>query len=68
MVVWSITWPIFWYTTLYNLREKNVPTPEKLRGIVSFAQKHHADILVAWYLLIIALILQNFWYYWSTLI
>ncbi|MCA9334489.1 vitamin K epoxide reductase family protein, partial [Candidatus Saccharibacteria bacterium] len=21
MAVWSITWPIFWYTTLYNFRE-----------------------------------------------
>lgn len=68
MIVWSVTWPIFWYTTLYNLREGNIPTPKSCRKIVSFAQKHHADILVAWYVLIIALILENFWYYWSTLI
>ena len=68
MIVWSITWPIFWYTTLYNLRHGHIPTPKKLKGVVAFAQRHHADILVAWYVLIIGLILQNFWYYWSTLI
>jgi uncharacterized membrane protein len=68
MVVWSITWPIFWYTTLYNLRNGHIPTPNRLKGLVDFAQRHHADILVAWYVLIIGLILQNFWYYWSTLI
>ncbi len=68
MVVWSITWPIFWYTTLYNLRNGHIPTPKRLERLVDFAQRHHADILVAWYVLIIGLILQNFWYYWSTLI
>lgn len=68
MLTWTITWPIFWYTTLYNLREDNIPTPKKYQKIVNFMQRHHLDILIAWYLLIIALILQNFWYYWSTLI
>lgn len=68
MLVWTITWPIFWYTSLYNLRQGNLPTPTKLRGVINFAQRHHLDILIAWYVLIIALILQNFWYYWSTLL
>lgn len=68
MVVWSITWPIFWYTTLYNLREGHIPTPPSLKKAVAFAQKHHADILIAWYALVFLLILVRFWYYWSTLI
>lgn len=68
MLVWSIVWPIFWYTTLHNLKEGHIKTPHKLKGLVNFLQKHHLDILFAWYVLIIALILQNFWYYWSTLI
>lgn len=68
MVVWAVTWPIFWYTTLYNLREGHIPTPKGCRKVVAFAQKHHADILVAWYVLVIVLILENFWYYWKTLI
>jgi uncharacterized membrane protein len=68
MIVWAATFPMFWYTTLYNLREGNIRTPKKLRGLVNFAQRHHGDIVVLWFLIIIALILKRFWYYWSTLI
>lgn len=68
MVVWSITWAIFLYTTLYNLREGNIPTPTKLKKAVAFAQKHHADILVSFYVIIFLLIVENFWYYWKTLL
>lgn len=68
MVVWSIVWPTFWYTSLYNLRVGHIPTPKKLTNIVSFAQKHHFDILVVWYVIIIFMITQNFWYYWKTII
>lgn len=68
MIVWSVTWPLFLYTTLYNLREGHLPTPKKLKRIVAFVQKHHADILVSFYVIVAALILQNFWYYWKTLI
>ncbi len=68
MVVWSIMIPIFWYTTLYNLRENYLPTPTRLRGFVDFLQRHHGDILVVWYLVIIGVILHHFWYYWSTLL
>ena len=67
MVVWAMTGPIFWYTTLYNLRAGNIKTPKKLQRAVNFAQRHHADILLLWFLLIIGLILKRFWYYWSTL-
>jgi uncharacterized membrane protein len=68
MAVWAITAPIFWYVTLYNLRNKYLPTPKSLKGIVNFAEKHHADILIAWYLIIILSIVSKFWYYWKTLI
>lgn len=68
MVVWAVTIPIFWYTTLYNLREGYIRTPKKLAGVVAFIQKHHGDILLLWLLIIIALILRRFWYYWQTLI
>jgi hypothetical protein len=30
--------------------------------------RHHGDILLLWFLIIVALILKRFWYYWSTLI
>ncbi len=68
MIVWAVTGPMFWYTTLFNLRAGNLPTPKRLRGVINFAQKHHGDILLLWFVIIIALILKRFWYYWSTLV
>lgn len=68
MVVWAVTIPIFWYTTLYNLRTGNIPTPPRLKRLVAFLQRHQGDVLIIWYALIIGLILNHFWYYWSTLI
>jgi uncharacterized membrane protein len=68
MVVWAVMIPIFWYTTLYNLREGHIKSPAKLHKAVDFLQKHHGDILLVWFLAIIGLILHHFWYYWSTLL
>ena len=68
MVVWIVTIPIFWYTTLYILREKYIPIPERLKVFVNFLQRHHGDVLIAWYLVIVGLILAQFWYYWSKLL
>ena len=68
IVVWSVTWPIFWYTFLYNIQNKNIVAPKRLQGLALFARKHHIDILVSWYIIVILLILQNFWYYWKTLL
>lgn len=68
MVVWSVTAPMFWYTTLYNLRKGHLGLPARLDKAVAFAQRHHADILLSWYVIIIALIIKRFWYYWSTLV
>jgi uncharacterized membrane protein len=67
MIVWAVTGPMFWYLTLYNLREGHIKTHKKLKATVAFAQKHHGDILMVWFLIIILLILKRFWYYWSTL-
>lgn len=68
MVTWVVTIPIFLYTTIYNLREGHIKTPKKLTKVVAFAQKHHLDILIAWYLIIFLNILTHFWYYWKTLV
>ena len=67
MIVWVTTMPAFWYATLYNLHSGHIKTPRKLAAVVAFIQRHHADILIFWYVVIIALILKRFWYYWSTL-
>ena len=68
MVVWAVTIPIFWYTLLYNLREKHIRLAGKYPGFANFLQRHHGDILITWYLVIIAVIIHHFWFYWSTLI
>jgi len=67
MITWLVTIPAFWYTSLYNLREGNVKTPKRLSRAVAFVQRHHADILVTWFLIIIVLILKRFWYYFGNL-
>ncbi len=68
MVVWSVTIPIFWYTTLYNFREGHIQLPARFKKLGIFLQVHHGDVLVVWYLAIIVAILHHFWYYWQTLI
>jgi uncharacterized membrane protein len=68
MIVWACTIPMFWYSTLYNLQKGHLPTPTRLRRPLAFIRRHHADILILWFLIIIALILKRFWYYWQTLI
>ena len=68
IVVWSVMIPIFVYTTLYNLRFGNITVPAKLKSVNAFAQRHHGDIVIVWYLIIIGIILNHFWFYWKTLL
>lgn len=67
-VIWMITIPVFWYITLYNLRERHLVLPAKLKPLSEFIQRHHGDVLIVWYLAIFAILIQRFWYYWSTLL
>ncbi|HET7827533.1 MAG TPA: vitamin K epoxide reductase family protein, partial [Candidatus Saccharimonadales bacterium] len=60
MVLWVFTWPMFWYTTLYNLKKDHIKLAKKLGRVVGFAYRFHAEILTTWYLIIIALILKRF--------
>jgi uncharacterized membrane protein len=59
MVVWAVTIPIFWYTTLDTLRGSRAG--ELLARV-------HSAVLAAWYLLIVVLVLVEFWDYWTTLL
>jgi uncharacterized membrane protein len=68
IVVWSVMIPIFVYTTLYNLRFGNITVPAKLKSVNAFIQKHHGDIIIAWFVIIIGIILNRFWFYWKTLL
>lgn len=65
MVVWAVMIPIFWYTTVHNLERGRLGSGGRTAGAV--LARFHSVVLVLWFVLIIALILQAFWTYWSSL-
>lgn len=65
MVTWVIVITSFWYVTLYNIQEKHLRTRGRIAQVATFVRRHHLDILVLWFLLILALILIKFWYYYG---
>ncbi|RAJ44702.1 putative membrane protein [Kitasatospora sp. SolWspMP-SS2h] len=66
MVVWAVVITAFWYTTVHNLRTGVLPAPAPLRRLA--ALRFQWLVPVAAYLVIALLILNRFWYYWSTLL
>ncbi len=68
MLVWVVTAMMFWYTTLYNLQQDNLPGASRHKRLTSFLLANHDVILVSWYALIALMILQHFWTYFSLLI
>ncbi len=68
MVVWSMTIPIFWYTTMRNFREGVWLVPKAMQGVMSSLQEYKNLVLVVWYLMILSLIGVQFWYYWKTIL
>jgi uncharacterized membrane protein len=65
---WMITIPIFIFITAYNLENNNLPLPKSVNGIASFIKSNYLNILLAWYTVIFLILLNEFWYYWQTLI
>lgn len=65
MGVWVVVITTFWYVTLYNLAAGNINLPRRLIGVGDFARRHHLDILILWFLIIAALIIKHFWYYYG---
>ncbi|MFR9727596.1 vitamin K epoxide reductase family protein [Saccharopolyspora sp. MS10] len=65
MVVWAVTIPIFWYTTLHVLRSGHLGGGAAAGAALA---KFHSLVLVLWYLVIVVLVLQAFWSYWSSAI
>lgn len=64
-IIWMITPPIFWYTTLYNLKEGNIKIKSNIKN---FLIKNHGNILFLWYVAVFLTLLTKFWYYWKTLV
>ena len=67
-VVWLVTIPTFWYTTLYSLELFRDSLHGKLKTMAIFLRRYHGDGLGVWYLIIFAILILKFWYYWKTLL
>ncbi|PQM73651.1 vitamin K epoxide reductase family protein [Corynebacterium sp. J010B-136] len=68
MVVWAVTIPLFWYTTLANLQPFRQAGPQWARRIIDTLTSYHGVVLTVWVLGIIILIAHRFWDYWTTLV
>lgn len=56
---------IFWYVLLYVLGKGYLRLGRKTQHVATFARKHHLDVLIGWFVIVIAIILQHFWYYYG---
>nr|WP_221468020.1 vitamin K epoxide reductase family protein [Saccharopolyspora phatthalungensis] len=65
MIVWVVTISLFWYTTLHNLTMGRFGGG---RSVGVALGRFHSLVLAVWYLVIVALILQAFWDYWTSLV
>lgn len=62
MMVWAVMFTIDWYLFQYLLAEKHINLNKKF---TNFVRRHHLDILLTWFLVITALILNHFWYFYG---
>lgn len=60
-----VTYVAAWYITLYAIDNTYVTLPTQLTRAYTFVRRHHLDILFAWFLVCIAEILHQFWYYFG---
>jgi uncharacterized membrane protein len=61
-----VTTILFWYSTLYNIDSGNIKLKStKAKNIYKWIRAHHVDLLITWFVLVIALILHHFWYYYG---
>ncbi|MFI2612738.1 vitamin K epoxide reductase family protein [Kitasatospora sp. NPDC018619] len=68
MVVWATVVVLFWYTTLHNLRSGVIPVGPRMAVAAREAARYHWALPVLWAAVIALLVLNRFWYYWSTLL
>lgn len=67
MATWSVLLPMIWYSFLWALQHGYVPVHKKLERLVIFIRREHLSILILFYLIIIFLIVNQFWYFFKTL-
>lgn len=66
LTVDAVVYTLFWYITLYNIETEVITVPKGWgeRAAV-WMRKHHLDLLVLWFLIIIVYTLKHFWYYYG---
>lgn len=68
MIVWAVVFPTFWYVTVRNLTNGvfggRLATGRLARGLGGW----HALGLTLMVLVVLTLITEQFWFYWSTLV
>lgn len=61
-----VTVILFWYVSLYVIDQKYIRLPKGLpQKAYAWIRQHQLDILVLWFLVLIAVILNHFWYYYG---
>lgn len=66
LVIDLVTVTSFWYVTLYNVDQKNIRLPMgRAQMVYGWIRQHHLDILILWFVIIAALVLKHFWYYYG---
>lgn len=68
MVVWAVVIPGSWYVTLANLTSGRLGRRAADSRAVGVLAENHAVVLMALYLVVVALVLQRFWDYWVSLV
>lgn len=68
MAVWVAVFVLFVYVTLYNFSARNLKIPGRLRRAADAAVRFHGVILTIAVIIVIVLIGEAFWSYWSTLV
>ncbi len=65
LATWVVILPLVWYTTLWNLANGYIVLPKKIAGFKDWAIRHHIDVMIVVYIVLLAAILNHFWYYFG---
>jgi len=68
MVVWAVVVPLFLYVTLRNLEHGAFGARAATSPVTRVLRDWHASVVLAVLLVVLALIGERFWSYWSTLV
>ncbi len=67
MVVWAVVIPTFWYVTSRNLSAGVLGASPDGR-LATALREWRAPLVFGSFMVLVLLVLERFWYYWSTLL